>query len=111
MLGFDRITFDPNVMGGKACIRGMRLTVSLIVNLVANGASHKEILEAYPYLEKEDIVQARKYAGPLRQRRSAGRAPRRIRRSPRCRGSDSVSCRKDARRSAAGLAWPPSGIY
>lgn len=65
MLGFDRITFDPNVLGGKACVRGMRLTVSLIVNLVANGASHEEILEAYPYLEKEDIVQALKYAAWL----------------------------------------------
>ena len=48
MLSLDRITFDPNIMGGKACIRGMRVTVSLIVNLVANGAGEEEILEAYP---------------------------------------------------------------
>jgi len=55
MLGFDRITFDPNVMGGRACIRGMRVTVSLILNLVANGMGIKEIVDAYPYLEPEDV--------------------------------------------------------
>jgi len=44
----DRITFSPNIMGGKACIRGMRITASLVVNLVANGMSRAEILEAYP---------------------------------------------------------------
>ncbi len=65
MLGLDRITFDPNVMGGRACIRGMRVTVSLIVNLVANGKSVEEILEAYPYLEAEDIRQALQYAALL----------------------------------------------
>ena len=61
MFGFDRVTFDPNVMGGKACIRGMRVTVSLIVNLVANGMTTEEIIEAYPYLEPEDIQQALSY--------------------------------------------------
>ena len=65
MMGLDRITFDPNVMGGRACIRGMRVTVSLIVNLVANGMSTEEILEAYPYLEAEDIQQALQYAAML----------------------------------------------
>ena len=65
MLGFDRITFDPNVMGGRACIRGMRVTVSLIVNLVANGMSFEEIIEAYPYLEPDDIRQALRYAAWL----------------------------------------------
>ena len=65
MLEFDRITFDPNVMGGKACIRGMRITVSLIVNLVANGMSTEEIIEAYPYLEQEDMRQALQYAAWL----------------------------------------------
>ena len=65
MLGFDRITFDPNVMGGRACLRGMRVTVSLIINLVANGMSDKEIIEAYPYLEREDIRQALQYAAWL----------------------------------------------
>jgi uncharacterized protein (DUF433 family) len=61
MLEFDRITFDQSVMGGKACIRGMRVTVSLLVNLVANGMSTDEILEAYPYLESEDIRQALRF--------------------------------------------------
>jgi uncharacterized protein (DUF433 family) len=65
MLGFDRITFDPQVMGGRACIRGMRVTVSLIINLVANGTSQEEILDAYPYLEPEDIRQALQYVAWL----------------------------------------------
>jgi len=63
--GFDRITFDPNVMGGRACIRGMRITVSLILNLIANGMSIEEIVEAYPYLEPEDVRQALRYAAWL----------------------------------------------
>ena len=65
MLKFDRITFDPNVMGGKACIRGMRVTVSLILNLVANAMTTEEIIVAYPYLEQEDIRQALQYAAWL----------------------------------------------
>lgn len=65
MLGFDRITFDPNVMGGRACIRGMRITVSLILNLVANGMSEQEIIADYPYLEPQDIRQALAYAAWL----------------------------------------------
>jgi uncharacterized protein (DUF433 family) len=63
MIDFERITFDQKVMGGKACIRGMRLTVSLIVNLVANGMTIEEIIEAYPYLEPDDIRQALRFAG------------------------------------------------
>lgn len=62
MLGFDRITFDPEVMGGRACIRGIRVTVSLIVNLTANGMTPEEIVEAYPYLEAEDVTQSLRYA-------------------------------------------------
>lgn len=69
MHGFDRITFDPNVMGGRACIRGMRVTVSLVLNLVANGMSAEEIVEAYPYLESEDVVQSLKYAAWLADER------------------------------------------
>ena len=65
MLGFDRITFDSEVMGGRACIRGMCVTVSLIVNLVANGMSVEEIIEAYPYLKPDDIRQALQYAAWL----------------------------------------------
>ncbi|HLG30741.1 MAG TPA: DUF433 domain-containing protein [Candidatus Brocadiales bacterium] len=62
---FDRITFNPNIMGGKACIRGIRITVSLIVNLVANGMATEEILREYPDLEPEDIRQALQYAAAL----------------------------------------------
>ena len=62
---FDRITFDPAVMGGRACIRGMRLTVSLLVNLVANGMSTEDIIREYPELEAEDIRQALQYASAL----------------------------------------------
>ena len=65
MLGFDRITFDPNVMGGRACIRGMRVTVSLVLNLVANEMSSEEIIESYPDIEPEDIRQALQYAAWL----------------------------------------------
>jgi uncharacterized protein (DUF433 family) len=65
MMGFDRVTFDPNVMGGRACIRGMRVTVSLIVNLVANGMGVEEIIVSYPYLEPDDIRQALQYAAWL----------------------------------------------
>lgn len=58
----DRITFDRDILGGKACIRGMRISAALVVNLVANGMPHKEIIDAYPYLEEEDITQALRYA-------------------------------------------------
>jgi len=58
----DRITFNPDVMGGKPCIRGLRVTVGTIVGLIASGHSKKEILEMYPYLETEDIGQALSYA-------------------------------------------------
>ncbi len=62
MLGFDRITFEPNILGGKACIRGMRISVSLIVNLVANGMTAPQIVAEYPDLEEADVTQALKYA-------------------------------------------------
>jgi uncharacterized protein (DUF433 family) len=65
MAGFDRITFDVNVLGGKACIRGMRISVSLVLSLVADGMSTDEILQAYPYLEPEDIQQCLQYAAWL----------------------------------------------
>ncbi len=61
----DRITFDPQIMGGRACIRGMRITVSLVVNLVANGMTTAEIVREYPALEAEDIKQALQYAASL----------------------------------------------
>ena len=62
MWELDRITFDLNIMGGRACIRGMRITVALILNLVANGMTVEEIIADYPYLEPEDIHQALRYA-------------------------------------------------
>lgn len=62
MKTLDRITVDPEVMGGKACIRGLRLTVGTVVGLLAAGRSAAEILDAYPYLEQQDIDQALAYA-------------------------------------------------
>ncbi|WP_116653268.1 DUF433 domain-containing protein [Pelagibacterium sediminicola] len=59
---FDRITRTPGLMGGKACIRGMRVTVGMIVGQIGDGVSIEEILEAYPYLEREDVLQALRYA-------------------------------------------------
>lgn len=58
----DRITFDPAVMGGKPCVRGMRVTVGMLVGLLASGRSEKEILDAYPYLEPDDVRAALAYA-------------------------------------------------
>ncbi len=62
MPAFDRITLDPEVMGGKPCIRGMRVTVGTILGLLASGHGEDEILRAYPYLEREDIKAALSYA-------------------------------------------------
>lgn len=64
---FGRITFDPQIMGGRACIRGMRIPVSVIVGQVARGAAPEEILAGYPDLEREDIQQALEYAAWLAQ--------------------------------------------
>ncbi len=58
----ERITIDPNVMGGKPCIRGMRITVATITGLVASGVSFHEILDLYPYIEEEDIKASLSYA-------------------------------------------------
>lgn len=62
MNNLDRITFDAQVMGGKPCIRGLRVTVGMVVGLVAAGHTNADILRAYPYLEEEDIPQALTYA-------------------------------------------------
>lgn len=62
MAQIDRITFDPSVMGGKPCIRGLRITVSTILGLLATGRSREDILKAYPYLESQDIDQCLAYA-------------------------------------------------
>ena len=58
----DRITQDPRVMGGRACIRGMRVTAGMIVGQIGAGRNIDQILSDYPYLEREDILQALRYA-------------------------------------------------
>jgi uncharacterized protein (DUF433 family) len=58
----NRISQQPDIMGGKACIRGMRVTVSMVVGQIGSGHSVEEILTDYPYLEREDILQALRYA-------------------------------------------------
>ena len=62
MKTLQRITVNPAVMGGKPCIRGLRVTVGTVVGLMASGHSHEEILRAYPYLEAEDLTEALAYA-------------------------------------------------
>ena len=61
MHNLTRITFDPEVMGGKPCIRGMRVTVGTIVGLIASGQTVDQVLAEYPYLEREDILEALAY--------------------------------------------------
>lgn len=65
MSGFDRITFNPTIMGGRACIRGMRIPVSVVVGQLAQGATVDEILADHPDLEAEDVQQALEYAAWL----------------------------------------------
>ncbi|MBM3793306.1 MAG: DUF433 domain-containing protein [Acidobacteria bacterium] len=62
MAEFDRITQQPDMMGGKPCIRGMRVTVGMVVGMVGTGHSIEAIPADYPYLEREDILQALRYA-------------------------------------------------
>jgi uncharacterized protein (DUF433 family) len=69
MRNFDRITLRPGVMGGKACIRGMRITVGMIVGQIGSGRSIDSLLADYPYLEREDIFQALQYAAWLTEGR------------------------------------------
>lgn len=69
MNDFDRITYAPDVMGGKACIRSTRVTVSMIVGQIATGRSINELLADFPYLDREDITQALRYAAWLAEER------------------------------------------
>lgn len=62
MKELERITHDPDVMGGKPCVRGTRVTVGTILGLLASGHGEREILKAYPYLEAEDIRESLSYA-------------------------------------------------
>jgi len=64
---FDRITFDPAIMGSRACIRGMRIPVWVIVGQLAHGATTEEVLKDYPDLDREDVRQALEYAAWLTQ--------------------------------------------
>lgn len=62
MTEFDRITQDPKIMGGKPTIRGMRVTVGTVVGLIGTGRTVEQVLADYPYLEREDVLQALRYA-------------------------------------------------
>jgi uncharacterized protein (DUF433 family) len=62
MATLDRITQTPTVMGGKPCIRGMRVTVGMIVGMIGSGYTIEQVLAEYPYLEREDVLQALRYA-------------------------------------------------
>lgn len=75
MQELNRITQQPDVMGGKACVRGMRVTVGMIVGQVGAGRSLDEILADYPYLEREDIFQALRYAAWRAEEREVVLAP------------------------------------
>jgi uncharacterized protein (DUF433 family) len=69
MSAFERITQDPAVMGGKPCIRGMRVTVGMIVGQIGAGQTVEDILRDYPYLEREDVLEALRYAAWRAQER------------------------------------------
>ncbi|WP_026904239.1 DUF433 domain-containing protein [Pedobacter glucosidilyticus] len=62
MKNLTRIVLDPNVMGGKPCIKGLRVTVGTLIGLLASGLSFKDVLEMYPYLVEEDLKEALAYA-------------------------------------------------
>jgi uncharacterized protein (DUF433 family) len=71
MKQFDRITQEPGIMGGKACIRGMRVTVGAVVGQIGAGRTIEDLLKDYPYLDREDILQALRYAAWLAEEREA----------------------------------------
>jgi uncharacterized protein (DUF433 family) len=71
----NRITFDDQIMGGKACIRGMRTPVSVVLKMLAGGMSPQEILSDYPYLEQEDIDECIQYAALLADEQVVSRSP------------------------------------
>jgi uncharacterized protein (DUF433 family) len=69
MSRFERITQDPETMGGRACIRGMRVTVGMILGQIGSETSIEDLLAEYPYLEREDVMQALLYAAWLAEER------------------------------------------
>ncbi len=115
MKALTRITLDPEVMGGKPCIRGLRVTVGMVVGLVASGYSSEEILELYPYLEGPDIREALAYAAwraaevevPLAGPRSRTVAAQEV-----SFNDDSlIVVLSDGRRIAVPLAWFPRLLH
>ena len=66
---FDRITQTPGIMGGKACIRGTRVTAGMLVGQIGAGRTIEEIMEDYPYIDREDVLQALRYAAWLAEER------------------------------------------
>jgi uncharacterized protein (DUF433 family) len=68
---FDRITFNPAVMGGKPCIRGMRVTVGMVLSQIGSGQSIESLLDDFPYLEREDVLQAIRFGAWLAQSRES----------------------------------------
>jgi uncharacterized protein (DUF433 family) len=75
MSQFARITRNPAIMQGKACIRGMRVTVGMIVGQIAEGATPEQLLQEFPYLEREDITEALRYAAWLASEREVDLSP------------------------------------
>lgn len=75
MTAFPRITRDPHVMGGRACIRGMRVTVGMVLGNLGAGVSVEDLLAAYPYLEREDVLESMRYAAWLAQEREIDLVP------------------------------------
>jgi uncharacterized protein (DUF433 family) len=74
MIGTDRISRNPAVMGGRPCIRGLRVTVGMIVGQIGAGVGIDELLADYPYLEREDVMQALRYAAWLSEERDVALA-------------------------------------
>lgn len=74
-MDFPRITHAPGVMGGKACIRGMRVTVAMIVGQIAAGRTIEQLLTDYPYLERDDILEALRYAAWLAEEQDVALTP------------------------------------
>ncbi|HEX2554503.1 MAG TPA: DUF433 domain-containing protein [Microvirga sp.] len=72
---FPRITIDPEVMTGKPCVRGMRVTVGMVLGNLGAGASIEEILQAYPYLEREDVLESIRFASWLASERYVALEP------------------------------------
>ncbi len=72
---FDRITHTPGVMGGKACLRGLRVTVAMVVSQIGAARTVDQVLADFPYLEREDVLQALRYAAWLAEEREESLAP------------------------------------